>query len=91
MAIWLANSEQAPEKVGVRHVRPHLVGRPTGAGLLLPVARLPVVVIGIAILGCLLAGAEFAVESRLREIGLVAAGPPKLVLSLGLWYNLFWR
>ena len=75
MAIWLVNYEQAPAKARVRYDKSHLVGCPISAGLLLPVARLPAVVIGVAILGYLTAGVEFAVESRLREICLLVAGP----------------
>ena len=44
-------------------------------GILLPVARLLVVAIGVAVLGYLVVGAEFTVESLLRETGLLAPGP----------------
>jgi hypothetical protein len=43
--------------------------------LLLPVARLLVVTIGIAVLGYLAMGAGFTIESLLRELGLLAPGP----------------
>jgi len=41
----------------------------------LPVARLLVVVLSVVILGSLIAGAEFTIESLLREAGLLAPGP----------------
>jgi uncharacterized membrane protein YvlD (DUF360 family) len=44
-------------------------------GFLLPVARLLVVVLSVAILGSLIAGAEFTVEALLQEAGLLAPGP----------------
>jgi uncharacterized membrane protein YvlD (DUF360 family) len=44
-------------------------------GLLLPVARLLLVVLSVAVLAYLLAGAGFTIESLLREMGLVAPGP----------------
>jgi hypothetical protein len=44
-------------------------------GLLLPVARLLVVVLSVVVLGSLIAGAEFTVEALLREAGLLAPGP----------------
>jgi hypothetical protein len=44
-------------------------------GLLLPVARLVVAVVSIVVLGYLVAGAGFIVESLLREIGFLAPGP----------------
>jgi hypothetical protein len=43
-------------------------------GLLLPVVQLLVVIISVVILGYLVAGAEFAVESLLGEGGLLAPG-----------------
>lgn len=44
-------------------------------GLLLPVARLVVVVLGIGVLGNLIVGAEFTIESLLSQVGLLAPGP----------------
>ena len=44
-------------------------------GLLLPVARLVVVVLSVVTLGVLIAGAEFTVEALLRQVGLLAPGP----------------
>ncbi len=44
-------------------------------GLLLPVARLLVVVLSVVVLGNLLAGAGFTIEALLREAGLLAPGP----------------
>ena len=73
-AIWLINYEQAPAKARERYDKAHLVGRPISAGLLLSVTRLPVAVIGVAILGYLIAGTEFTIESLLREVGLLAPG-----------------
>jgi hypothetical protein len=44
-------------------------------GILLPVVRLLVVAIGVAVLGYLVVGTGFTVESLLRETGLLAPGP----------------
>jgi uncharacterized membrane protein YvlD (DUF360 family) len=44
-------------------------------GILLPMARLLVVAIGVAVLGYLVVGAGFTIESLLREVGLLAPGP----------------
>jgi uncharacterized membrane protein YvlD (DUF360 family) len=61
VATWMAGLE-AHELRGLR-------------GLLLPVARLLVVVLSIVVLGNLIAGAGFSVEALLREAGLLAPGP----------------
>ena len=44
-------------------------------GLLLPLARLLVLAIGVAVLGYLVMGAGFTIQSLLREVGLLAPGP----------------
>jgi hypothetical protein len=61
VATWMAGLE-AHELRGLR-------------GLLLPVARLLVVVLSVVVLGSLIAGAGFSVEALLQEAGLLAPGP----------------
>ena len=44
-------------------------------GLLLPVVRLLVVAVGVAVLGYLVMGAGFTIEALLRDVGLLAPAP----------------